>query len=195
MLTKVGGGVALLGVVSLFGLSALCLRRGGGKGGGKGGGDATRAIASAADEEEDEEDEEEEGGLHEPNGVLGTPPQRQGGGGGLTALVLSGSGGRGGGSKPIKTYVELDGDVHTLRVKLDEPPAGGGGGGGGSAMVLVRKAVAEACESSGAPELQGIDLGRARIQYLNASDAPDMVTESTSLAMLGGARAFRVIFD
>ena len=27
------------------------------------------------------------------------------------------------------------------------------------------------------------------------SDAPDMVTESTSLAMLGGARAFRVIFD
>jgi len=88
-------------------------------------------------------------------------------------------------TKPIKAFIELRGDVHTIPLRL----------AGISSIQELRLALAEACLASGAPELRkGIDIQQADIQYLDASNTPAMVSEMTNPAAIRGARALRVIF-
>jgi len=88
-------------------------------------------------------------------------------------------------SKPIKAFIELSGDVHTIPLRL----------AGIDSIQELRLALAEACLASGAPELRkGIDIQQADIQYLDASNTPAMVSEMTNPVAIRGARAVRVIF-
>ena len=89
-------------------------------------------------------------------------------------------------SAPVKAYIEVGGDVHTVRAAV---------GGVGSADEL-RSALEKACMASGAPELKSLSLAGAEIQYLSGTGgAPAMVTDATEIELLRGARAFRVLFQ
>jgi len=87
---------------------------------------------------------------------------------------------------PIKAFVEVNGDVHTIRVTNVHDIDG---------LVDLRTALAAACRMSGAPELQAVDVSAAGVQYLNQCDAPAMVTESTPVESLRSAKAFRVLVE
>lgn len=88
----------------------------------------------------------------------------------------------------VKAYVEVSGDVHTVRVAA----------GAVSSLSDLRRALRKVCLASGAPELQKLDFAAADIQFLSggkeASGTPRLVTEATDTDELRKAKAFRVVF-
>ena len=86
----------------------------------------------------------------------------------------------------MKAYIELGGDVHTLRVSV----------GAVTSAAELRATLGRACAASGAPELTAVDMTSAEIQYLNGSDgAPEMLTSATAAETIRTAKAFRVLFS
>ncbi len=87
---------------------------------------------------------------------------------------------------PVKAFVELNGDVHTIRVpNLHEL----------SSAADLRPLLSAACRLSGAPELSAFDIDAAAVQYLNQAEFPAMVTDATDVEALRSAKAFRVLAD
>ena len=168
---------------------------------------ATIVSAVDDDDEEEKEDEEEaersraskakkkssstrdESGGSTALALVRKPGSRSsngGGGGGSRSIVKSKSGGGSGGGS-VKAYIEVRGDVHTLRVAAGKL----------SGLDDLQEALLLACAQSGAPELKDIDIDSAEIQYLTDAGSgavPSLVTEATSAASLRKARAFRVVF-
>ena len=141
-------GLQLLALATLgfVGLGIFCVQRRG-----RGG-----TLVSATDDDDDDDDDDDEEEDDEDEQKRGGKTKKD-----SNALVVA-TRAAPSNRAPVKAYVEIGGDVHTIRVSA---------GGIGSAAEL-RGLLGDACASSGAPELKSVDLGSAEIQVRHARPAP-----------------------
>ena len=79
----------------------------------------------------------------------------------------------------------IGGDVHTIRISTSQV----------ASFADLLDALQSGCQTSGAPELRGLDMEAAEVQYLASSNGkPALVTSATSVNSLRSAKAFRLLF-
>lgn len=86
--------------------------------------------------------------------------------------------------RPVKVFVEIDHEVHVLRVSLLPIES----------VEDLHDAVMAACVESGAPELRDIDFkldDELSLQYLDENDTARTVDDDTPIGLLKCARAMR----
>jgi len=162
---------------------------------------AVPKIAHAA-EDEDEADSDEDGD-GEPRRIVGTTlaklTSKWEGANGSGDGGSGGAGGRSGSArvstpkpkvgyrtkgKPIKVYLEVQGEVHILRVAMAPVES----------VDDLHEALTMACEESGAPELRDLDFkldAQLRLQFLGEDDVARPVVEDSPIGLLKCAKAMR----
>ena len=90
------------------------------------------------------------------------------------------------GSRPVKAFVEVSGEVHTVYVSLAQLETPN----------QLRGVLLNAFDASGSPALQAIpSLASAPISFLDSESTPRKVEGTTNIEELRAAKALRIVIS